>query len=136
MLDGCHLSASKSLLHSLPGSPFHIQVSKVRVKITQLCLTLCDPMDCSLPGSSQSMGFSRQEHWRGLPFSYSRGILPTQGLNPDPLPCRLVMVWLIIYMVELLTFFSTARWRKLSASKAESVFRSGPPSYCFFFFFF
>ena len=24
----------------------------VKVKVTQLCLTLCDPVDCSLPGSS------------------------------------------------------------------------------------
>ena len=23
-----------------------------KVKVTQSCLTLCDPMDCSLPGSS------------------------------------------------------------------------------------
>ena len=34
------------------------------------CLTLCDRMDYSPPGSS--MGFSRQEHWSRLPF-------PTQG---------------------------------------------------------
>ena len=26
--------------------------SKVKVKVSQLCLTLCDPMDCNLPGSS------------------------------------------------------------------------------------
>ena len=31
-----------------------------------LCLTLCDPMDCSPPGSL-SMGFSREEYWNGLP---------------------------------------------------------------------
>ena len=29
------------------GTPDHW-----RVLVTQLCLTLCDPMDCSLPGSS------------------------------------------------------------------------------------
>ena len=29
---------------------------------------LCNPMDCSLPGSL-SMGFSRQEYWSGLTFS-------------------------------------------------------------------
>ena len=28
---------------------------------------LCDPIDCSPPGS-RSLGFSRQEHWSGLPF--------------------------------------------------------------------
>ena len=33
----------------------------------QSCPTLCDPMDCSQPGSSVH-GFSRQEYWSGLPF--------------------------------------------------------------------
>ena len=28
----------------------------------------CDPMACSLPGSSLSVGFSSQEYWSGLPF--------------------------------------------------------------------
>ena len=31
-----------------------------KVKVTQLCLTLCDPMDCT-----QSMEFSRPEYWSG-----------------------------------------------------------------------
>ena len=31
-------------------------------EVTQSCLTLCDPMDCSLPGSS------RQEYWSGVPL--------------------------------------------------------------------
>ena len=38
---------------------------------------LCDPMDCRPPGSSMSMGFSRQEYWNGLPF-------PSPGDHPDP----------------------------------------------------
>ena len=33
----------------------------------QSCRTLCDPMDCILPGSSVH-GFPRQECWSGLPF--------------------------------------------------------------------
>ena len=37
-------------------------------KSLQSCSTLCDPMDSSSPGSL-SLGFSRQEHWSGLPFS-------------------------------------------------------------------
>ena len=36
-------------------------------KSLQLYLTLCDPIDGSPPGSP-SLGFSRQEHWSGLPF--------------------------------------------------------------------
>ena len=45
--------------------------------VAQLCLTLCDPMDCGLPGFSLSTEFSRQEYWSGLPF------LPPEDL-PDP----------------------------------------------------
>ena len=46
----------------------------------QSCLTLCNPMDCSPPGSS-FMGFSRQEYWSGLPFP-SPGDLPNPGIEP------------------------------------------------------
>ena len=47
--------------------------------------TLCNPMDCSLPGSPVhgillSMGFSRQEYWNGLSCP-SPGIFLTQGSN-------------------------------------------------------
>ena len=35
-------------------------------KSLQSCLTLCNPMGCSLTGSL-SMGFSKQEYWGGLP---------------------------------------------------------------------
>ena len=36
-------------------------------KSLQSCPTLCDPIYGSPPGSP-SLGFSRQEHWSGLPF--------------------------------------------------------------------
>ena len=49
-------------------------------KSLQSCLTLCDPIDGSPPGYP-SLGFSRQEHWSGLPFpspsSKTRCILRT-----------------------------------------------------------
>ena len=48
-------------------------------EVTQSCQTLCNLMDHSLPGSS--MGFSRQEHWSGLPFA-SPGDLPDSGIEP------------------------------------------------------
>ena len=44
--------------------------SAVAAKLFQSCLTLCDPVDGSMTGqASPSLGFSRQEHWSGLPFS-------------------------------------------------------------------
>ena len=42
----------------------------MHAKSLQLCLTLCDPVDCSLPGSSVH-GILRQEYWIGLPFPSS-----------------------------------------------------------------
>ena len=56
----------------------------VCVLVTWSCLSLCDPMDWSLPGS---MKFSRQEYWSELPFP-SPGNFPTQGSNPGLLHCR------------------------------------------------
>ena len=48
----------------------------MKVKVAQLHLTLCDPVDCSLP-APLSTGFSRQECWSKLPF-------PSPEDLPDP----------------------------------------------------
>ena len=60
------------------GCHYLLQCMKVKreSEVTQSCLTLSDPMDCSPPGSSvhgifqapPSMGFSRQEYWSGVPL--------------------------------------------------------------------
>ena len=47
----------------------------------QLCPTLFDPMDCCLPGSSLSMGFSKPEYRSGLPC-LPPGNLPNPGIEP------------------------------------------------------
>jgi len=51
------------------GCHFLLQYMNVKSEseVAQLCRTLSDPIDCSPPGSS-SMGFSRQEHWSGVPL--------------------------------------------------------------------
>ena len=43
------------------------EAAAAAAKLLQLCPTLCNPIDGSPPGSP-SLGFSRQEHWSGLPF--------------------------------------------------------------------
>ena len=50
------------------------------VLVTQSCLTVCDPMDCSPPGSSVHEIFSRQGYWSVLPFP-SPGDLPNPGIE-------------------------------------------------------
>ena len=49
--------------------------------IAQSCPTLCGPMDCSPPGSSIH-GILQVGIPEWVVISYSRGIFPTQGLNP------------------------------------------------------
>ena len=49
-------------------------------EIAQSCPTLCNPMDCSLSGSSVH-GIFQQECWSGLPFP-SPGDLPDPGIEP------------------------------------------------------
>ena len=46
---------------------------------TQSCPSLWDPIDYS-PQAPRSMGFSRQEHWHGLPFP-PPGDLPNPGIK-------------------------------------------------------
>ena len=77
----CHALQADSLPSEPPGSkkseahflimfvlsdhiPWEYQAA---AKSLQSCPTLCDPIDGSPPGSP-SLGFSRQEHWSGLPF--------------------------------------------------------------------
>ena len=52
----------------------------VLAKSLQLCLTLCDPMDCSHSGSSVH-GILQQEYWSGLPCP-PPGDFPDAGIDP------------------------------------------------------
>ena len=52
----------------------------VYAKLLLSCPTLCDPMDCSLPGSSVH-GVLQARIWGGLPCP-PPGNLPNQGIQP------------------------------------------------------
>ena len=67
-----------SLLSEPPGKPSLV----VCVLVTQLCLTLCNPIDCSLQGSSvHGILQGRILEWVGLPVP-SPGDLPIPGIEP------------------------------------------------------
>ena len=57
----------------------HKCVFEIESEVTQSCPTLCDPMDCGLPGFS-AHGFSKREHWNGCHF-FVQGIFLTYGWN-------------------------------------------------------
>jgi len=67
----------------LMTGPMFCSPSVLCVKSLQLCQTLCDPMDCSLPGSSVH-GFLQARNWSGLPCSPSRDLLDS-GIEPASL---------------------------------------------------
>ena len=53
------------------GDGIPVAAATVAAKSLQSCPTLCDPIDGS-PTGFPSLGFSRQEHWSGLPFPSPR----------------------------------------------------------------
>ena len=55
--------------------------------VAQSCPTLCDPMDCSPPGSSVHGDSPGKNTWVGCQ-ALLQGIFQTQGLNPGLLHCR------------------------------------------------
>ena len=57
----------------------------LKVKVTQSCLTLCNPLDYTVRGILQA----RILEWVAFPFS--RGILPTQGSKPGLPHCRRIL---------------------------------------------
>ena len=73
----------------LKSWPINIALSSpllcVCAQLLQACLTLSDPMDCSLP-APLSMGFFRQEYWSRFPFSPPRDF-PNTGTESAFLYC-------------------------------------------------
>ena len=63
---------------------------KVKVLVGQACPTLCDPMDCSPPGSSVPGDSLGQNTGVGC-HALLQGIFPTQGWNPCLLHCRRIL---------------------------------------------
>ena len=71
---------------------FSLPYSRCLLVLTQLCLILCDPMDCVACEAPLSVGFPRQEHWSGLPFP-SPGDLPDPGIKPVSLVGRQIFFY-------------------------------------------
>ena len=63
---------------------------KVVFLVAQVCLTLCDPVNCSLPGSSVHWDFP-SKNTGVCCLALLQRIFPTQGLNPGLLHCRWIL---------------------------------------------
>ena len=96
----------------------------VCAKLLQLCLTLCDLMDCSLPGLSVH-GYSPGKNTGVDQYTLLQGIFPTQGSNacllcllhwqvcslPLVPPGMTIYIYIYIYIYILaLSFISSVNW--------------------------
>ena len=68
----------------------YVTLVDVLCLVTQLCLTLCLPMDCSLPGSSVHGDSPGKNAGVGC-HALLQGIFPTQGSNPGLLHYRRIL---------------------------------------------
>ena len=69
------MSLNSVFLETVGFSPPRMEIypeGKVKVKVAQLCPTLCDPIDCSLPGSSVH-GILQARILEWVAISFSRG---------------------------------------------------------------
>ena len=97
---GCSLCQKSSspdthILIPLPSSNLCSKSSfskkhTLKMLVTQSCLTLCDPMDYSIPGSSIH-GILQARILELVAIPFSRGSSLTQGLNPGLLHCRQIL---------------------------------------------
>ena len=67
-----HLLRAGRVIHSHKHTVELVSVSESESEVSQLCLTLCDPVDCSLPGYSvRGILQARVLEW--VAVSFSRG---------------------------------------------------------------
>ena len=78
------------------------------VFVTPSCPTLCDPMDCSPPGSSVHRLLQAKNTGVGG-HSLCQRIFPTQGLNPGLLHCRQFLYRLSHQVYALSKYFLKLR---------------------------
>ena len=97
------------------------------VLVAQLCSTLCDPMDCNLPGSSDH-GASPGKNTGAGCHSLLQGIFPTQGWNQGLLHCRWILYQLSHQGIQVIRITCVLGTCVLSFSKESLQFPNKPPA--------
>ena len=83
----------------------------MKVLITQLCPVLCDPMDCSPPGSSVREIFqARIVEWVAIPF-FRESVSPAlQADSSLPVPPRKPILWEQPNCISGVCVFILSKW--------------------------
>ena len=121
------LGTGSALLQASGGKPCHKDDADVFTVIGSESLSrvrLCNPIDCGPPGSSvQGILQARMLEWAAMPSS--RGMFPTQGLNPHLLHCRQILYHLDLSSCEFVISIRTLspRLRSSLVHQEEDVQR-------------
>ena len=76
---------------------YPLSYASMCAKLLQLCLTLCNPMDCSRAGSSvPGDGFFRQEYQNELPYP-PLGDLPNPDIKPKSFMSPALARWVLYH---------------------------------------
>ena len=86
--------------------------------VTQSCPTLCNPMDCSPPGTSVHADSPGKSTGAGC-HALLQGIFPTQGLNPG-----LLHSWWILYHLSHQQSPRILEWAAFPFSRGSSQSRN------------
>ena len=95
--------------------------------VAQLSSTLCDPMDCNLPGFSDH-GASPGKNTGAGCHSLLQRIFPTEGLNQGLLHCRWILYHLSHQEIHVTRITCVLGTCILSFSKESLQFPNKPPA--------
>ena len=92
----------------LLSCPVKVKKKKVKVLVAQSCLILCDPMDCSFPGSSvHGIVQARMLEWEAIVFSRGSSWLRD-------------WTWVSCIAGEFLTFWATVNYAAINVGMHAS----------------
>ena len=106
-----------------PSQPRNTPIVKSESASPQSCLTLCDPMDCSLPGSSVHAIFqARILEWSAISFS-RRSSWPRDRTKVSCIAGRFLTIWAtlccilnlcILFIFQFFNIMIMMPWKALS----------------------
>ena len=101
----------------------------VEVLDTQSYPTVCDPMNCSSPGSS-GMEFSRREYWSGLPFPSPGDLHDWDWTQVSHVAGGFFTTWAIWEVYSKMAFLLRSPWNHFDTAAAAAESLQSCPTLC------
>ena len=105
------------------GCHFLLQCTKVKSEseVAQLCPTLSDPIDCSLPGFS-ILGFSKQKYWSGVPLPSPPALVGTFFTTELPWKPSFFITRICWVFVKYIVLWKCLAWTQGTVSMCMCIY--------------